>query len=465
MKTVVVVGGGVGGLVAAARLAARGHRVRLFEARQDTGGLASRVCAGGLTFDGGPYILLDRPGLEWAFEKIALDVAALDLEPITHLYDVEADNQQRVRVFLDLDRTAEEFDHAWPGAGSAYRHFVAEMDRLRQMLAPMLVTPEPSVIELARRGSLGAAPFLVRSLAGVLRRRGLPREVLDAVAIWTHVAGQPLSDAASVMAFVPALIHRVGAFVPSGGMQAVPMLLRRRVEESGVEVQCGVRVARILTQDRSVTGVALESGETMASDAVISNYSGVGTYEELVADTPASVRQTYHRLPLQSPGLCAYLSARGRVPDPYLRFMRDACGVTLAVYPANRDRIAAGQRFSMRLIRPLGHDQADQIGEDGQAKELKRLLDRDWWKDGLSDVELVASRTARQWGRDMNLYRDSMNPAMNRSLLLRGRLRHRSPWIRGLYLAGASTHPGQWVSFCAISGVLAADAVHADFTR
>ena len=34
---------------------------------------------------------------------------------------------------------------------------------------------------------------------------------------------------------------------------------------------------------------------------------------------------------------------------------------------------------------------------------------------------------------------------------------------RGLYLAGSATHPGQWVSFCAISGVLAADRVCEDF--
>jgi phytoene dehydrogenase-like protein len=40
-----------------------------------------------------------------------------------------------------------------------------------------------------------------------------------------------------------------------------------------------------------------------------------------------------------------------------------------------------------------------------------------------------------------------------------GRFAHKSPYARRLYLAGSSTHPGQWVSFCAISGILAADAM------
>ena len=35
--------------------------------------------------------------------------------------------------------------------------------------------------------------------------------------------------------------------------------------------------------------------------------------------------------------------------------------------------------------------------------------------------------------------------------------------LRGLYLAGSATHPGQWVSFCAVSGILAADCLREDF--
>jgi phytoene dehydrogenase-like protein len=44
-----------------------------------------------------------------------------------------------------------------------------------------------------------------------------------------------------------------------------------------------------------------------------------------------------------------------------------------------------------------------------------------------------------------------------------GRLAHRSPYVNRLYLVGSSTHPGQWVSFCAISGILAADCLQKDF--
>ena len=54
-----------------------------------------------------------------------------------------------------------------------------------------------------------------------------------------------------------------------------------------------------------------------------------------------------------------------------------------------------------------------------------------------------------------------MNPVMTARFMRSGRLAHRSPHLNKLYLAGSSTHPGQWV-LRAISGVLAADRVLED---
>jgi phytoene dehydrogenase-like protein len=464
---VVVIGGGVGGLTAAGRLAAFGHRVLLCEARAEVGGLASGVDAGGLSFDGGPYILLDRPGLEWAFERLGIDVAELGLEPMHQLYEVNAPGRQPVRIFLDLERTTHDLELEWPGAGRAYERFVAEMEALRRKLAALLVVSHPTVLELARRGALGAAPFLLRSLGSVLRSTSLPTEIADAIIIWTHIAGQSPDEAPSVMAFVPALIHSVGAYVPKAGMRAIPNLLKQHAEAIGVDIRINTRARRIRIDNRRVVGVETDRGDILPCDAVVSNYNGIGTYEELVEGVPDSVRRRLRAVPLQSPGLCAYVRASGRLPRSYLRFMLGVDRtVTLAVARPGAGQAAGdGDSFPMRLIAPIDHRKASELGSEGQSRVLREMIDQSWWRDGLTDAEVVASRTSRQWGSEMNLYRDSMNPSMNRRLFLGGRMRHRSPWIRGLYLAGASTHPGQWVSFCAISGVLAAEALHRDAKR
>src|SRR5207244_12992292 len=76
-RRIIIVGAGMGGLTAALRLARHGFAVRVLEARPSAGGLAAGFEQDGLTFDAGPYILLDRPGLEWAFRAVGLELDRL----------------------------------------------------------------------------------------------------------------------------------------------------------------------------------------------------------------------------------------------------------------------------------------------------------------------------------------------------------------------------------------------------
>ena len=89
IRRVVIIGAGMGGLTAALRLAQQGLSVRIIEARPEAGGLASAFEKDGFVFDAGPYILLDRPGLEWAFRSLGLELAEhVTLRRIDDVYEV-----------------------------------------------------------------------------------------------------------------------------------------------------------------------------------------------------------------------------------------------------------------------------------------------------------------------------------------------------------------------------------------
>jgi phytoene dehydrogenase-like protein len=463
---VVVVGAGMGGLTAALRLAQAGIEAQILEASPQPGGLAGGFSMEGLVFDGGPYILLDRPGLDWAFQALGLDLEAhLTLRRIEDVYEVSSGDEAPVRFHADLETTASGFDRRWPGSGAAYTRFVEHAAQVYERLRPMLHLSKPSLGGLLREGAWQGAPFLLRSLRSVLDSAGLPREVRDAIAIWTHIAGQDADDAPSPMAFVPALIHTVGAFYPIGGIGRIPAILAARAVAAGVSIRYGTKVRAIRCQGGRVASVETETGEVIPADAVLSDASGVGTYLDLVDATPQRAKRDLGALPLQSPGVCAYLAVRGRAEPPYLRF-RLPGGAALCqslIQPAVMDPgVVAGGFAPARILSPMRHEDAERGGPDAQRAYLDAILRAPWWRSAFDEVRVLATRIPAEWGALHHLHRDSMNPVMTARFMRRGRIAHRSPHVPGLYLAGSATHPGQWVSFTAISGILAADDLLSD---
>jgi phytoene dehydrogenase-like protein len=465
--TTVVIGAGMGGLAAALRLARAGLRVKVLETRSEPGGLASGCNFEGFAFDAGPYILLDRPGLEWAFKSLGIALAEhLELRAIEHVYSVDSPGQPAVNIYSSDAKTAAELDRTWPGSGNRYLRLVRRTGAIEASLRPMLYGTAPGPLALLVGGRWRHVGFLLRSLRSVLGESGLPAPVVNALSIWTHVAGQRPEEAPSPLAFVPALVHSVGCFYPKDGIRAIPSLLAKFATEACVEFHFNTKARRIVSADGKVTGVETQTGELIPADAVISD-CGIATYLDLLGAEKSRSRKRCEKLPLQSPGVCAYLAVKARMQPPYLRFLLPGgdARCRLLIRPGALNPEAISQEWSAaRLLGPMDYHVAQRLGPVGQLEYLERLLEEKWWREGIEEFRVLRARTPSGWGQEYSLARDSMNPVMTAKFMREGRLPHRSPDLRGLYLAGSATHPGQWVSFCAISGILAADCVREDLS-
>lgn len=465
-KRVIIIGAGMGGLTAAITLARSGHDVCVLESRPTSGGLASACVFEGLRFDAGPYILLDRPGLDWVFQSIGENLNDhLELRRIEDIYDVASPGHPNVHFRANLAETAAGFERNWTGSGKKYERFVRHTARTYRALDPMLHASNPRLALLKRPAAWLHAPFLLKTLDAVLAETGLPAPIVDAISIWTHVAGQSPKNAPSPLAFVPALLHTVGAYYPQNGIGEIPRVLTAIAQQHGVEFRYDTHVRALICKDGKVCGAETNSGETLGADAFISNYSGIGTHLEFLADTPAPAREKLVALPLQSPGVCAYLAVREAARGPYLRFFLPGgdslCRLLIQPEVVDPECRVDGE-VPVRLLAPMRYADAEAGGPSGQRDVLDAVLAEQWWREIVGTSRLLHARIPAEWGAQFNLYRSSMNPVMTAAFMRAGRLPHRSAHVRGLYLAGSSTHPGQWVSFCAISGVLAAQRLQQD---
>jgi phytoene dehydrogenase-like protein len=77
IRKAIVIGGGVAGLAAAGLLARRGMNIKLFEARDKLGGCCANTKLDGYSFNDGAMYLAMPGMLEFVFEQLGLDRAAL----------------------------------------------------------------------------------------------------------------------------------------------------------------------------------------------------------------------------------------------------------------------------------------------------------------------------------------------------------------------------------------------------
>ena len=274
-------GGGHNGLTAACLMAKKGKRVVIVEQRNRLGGLAESV-----EFEPG----FKSAGVWHGTGNVSKSVmSSLGLESLIQneaptVYGFKEPGQFAA-ISGPTDRTA--FDIAQHCSSDArnYARYRKFMERIRPVLSRFLTRHALNLLEVEREApvevltrALGLRFLGSRDMVELLRVAPMPvNDFLNEYFESDFIKGALSMDAVFGTFTAPRspgttmnlLMHEsISGLSIKGGSLALTEALIRRASELGVQISTGSAVTKILIENRSVKGVELENGVTIAAKAV-----------------------------------------------------------------------------------------------------------------------------------------------------------------------------------------------------
>ena len=478
---IVVIGAGLAGLATAARLAARGHEITVIEQAEAPGGKCGRVQTGGYRFDTGASLLT----MPWVFSDLFSATGAplehelelIRVEPGTHYRFADGSS---LELGADLASSLAALERWSPGAGADWVGFLGTAASMWRASQPFLNGPPPWPPRRPRRGEAAPDPLdLIRvrpwsTLRGLARARLRDRRLRLVVERFATYAGADPRRAPAALAVAGYVEHAFGAWHVRGGIYALVEALARRLERLGVELRLSTRVRRIVVSAGRVDAIECD-GERIACQAVVSSADAERLRSDLLGGPHAPARER------SLSGFALMLGLRGRTPG---------LGHHNILFPADTDAEFDDVFLHRRPVRdPTLYIAASSVSDPGEAPDGCEnwfvLANAPTHGDGLdwdaraddSDQQLLGRLAARGLDvRERVAVRARRTPAdLERETgaaggaiygaAAHGRLGtlkrpgNSPPGVRGLYLAGGTTHPGGGLPLVALSAKIVAEQI------
>ena len=483
-QSVVVIGGGFGGLSTACYLADAGADVTLLEKNEQLGGRASRLEVDGFSFDMGPSWYLMPDVFERFFGHFGREPSEFyELERLDPHYRVFWKDGDQVDVLPDREANRELFEAYEPGAGDAFDAYLTESEHTYEVgMEHFVYEDRPRLRDYVDRDVLRHSWGL--SLLG--KMQGHVEDYFDHPKLQqlmqytlVFLGGSPTNTPAlyNLMSHVD---YNMGVYYPDGGVGAVVDGVVELAEDLGVEFVTDAEVTGIEGR-RGGFAVDTVGGDRYLADLVVSDADYAHTEQALLPERKRQYTEEYWESRTYAPSaFLLYLGVEGDVPElahhtlvlptdwdeHFAQIFDDPAWPDDPAYylcvPSKTDDTVAPEGhsnlFALVPIAPGLEDTPelratfrDLVLDDIAENTGVDLRDRIVFEEQFSVTEFTERYNSME-GTALGLAHTLKQTALFRPS-------HRSDACPGLYFTGSYTTPGIGVPMCLISGEHTASAL------
>lgn len=489
-KSIIVIGAGIGGIVAATHLAKHGFEVTVVEKNSHAGGRCDRISRDGHQFDTGPTLLVMPLLYEAEFAALGESMRErLNLQRVDPTYHLVFDNGSQLALTSNMKSLQAQLEKFERGSFQNFLRYMDEGHRHYDLGIQKLVNRD--FRKASEFFAIENIPLLFQLKPLVNHYRNMsayfddPR--LKAAFTFQDVyMGLSPFDAPATFSMMPYTELAHGVWYPRGGMYRIVEALMDMAREAGVEFIFNSIVENIDVNSAHVRGVHLANGQFLKADSILANADLPYVYNNLLPKDDLAgplARKQFS---------CSVISFFWGVDKtyeslgPHTLFLADdyrenfesiihdldlPANPSLYIHaPARLDAsMSPSGQDTLIAIVPVGHMSENGEQDWGQIRdEARQHVFRKLNMLGIngleSHIKFEINFTPLSWRKRYNLMKGSTH-GLSHNLAQLGYFRphNRHPRYHNLYFAGASTHPGTGMPTAMVSGRLSAQRIMDDF--
>ena len=486
----IIIGSGIGGLVTATQLAAKGAQVLVLERYLIPGGSAGYFERNGYRFDVGASMIFgfgDRGTTNLLTRALATVDQPLETLPDPVQIHYHLPQNLDIKVHYDYEKYLQELITLFPHERQGIRKFYDTCWQIFNCLNTMELLSLEEPRYLARsfwqhpRNCFRLLKYLPRNVGDYarqyLRDPMLLRFIDMECYCWSVVpaAQTPMINAGMVFSDR----HYGGVNYPKGGVGQIALKLVAGLVAAGSHIRYRARVQKILLEKGQAVGVQLATGEVYRGKRIISNATRWDTFGTLLDDIPpaeAKWRQRYTKSPsflslhlgVEADAVPSGLDCHHILLEDWQQMADPGATIFVSIPTLLDPSLAPPGHHIVHAFTPSWvkdwqvPSQARYIAQKQQAAQqlitrLQQIIPN--LGQSIHHMEVGTPRTHRRFlGRQDGTY----GPIPARQLWgLMGMPFNRTS-VPGLYCVGDSTFPGQGLNAVAFSGFACAHRVAVD---